>query len=61
MKRLLFSERKKIDEEFNNWAKLHQVSYTPNNVLCFLEMNKLLNMNNTIKFLEKLDKGSDKE
>lgn len=55
IKRTLFTERKIIEKEFLKWAEQNNVADTPNNVIAYLEMNRLLNMNEIVKFLEKVE------
>ncbi len=55
IKRTLFIQRKIIEKEFLKWAEQNGVANTPNNVIAYLDMNRLLNMNKIVKFLEKVE------
>jgi hypothetical protein len=55
IKALLFSERVIIENEFLKWAEKNNIATTPKNVIAFLEMNKMIDINKSIKFLEKVE------
>lgn len=55
IKKTLFTERKTIEKEFLKWAEQNNIATTPVNVIAYLEMNKLLDMNKITKFLEKVE------
>lgn len=55
IKRTLFTQRKIIEKEFLKWAEQNNVANTPNNVIAYLEINKLLDMDRITKFLEKVE------
>lgn len=59
-KKLLFSQRLIIIDEFITWCKRHKVDLSPNNLLVFLQINELLDIDKIINKIQELKKGEYK-
>ena len=47
---VFFSDRIEIERAFNEWADKNGVAKVPNALVAFLQINGLLNRNETVKF-----------
>ena len=52
IKMLFFNDRKKLSEEYMKWVEQEKVANCPFNVISFLEIKDLLNIEKVVKFLE---------
>lgn len=55
-RKLLFSGRSIIIEEFRSWCTEHEVAFSPNNLLVFLQLNDLLDIDRVFNKIQEIKK-----
>lgn len=55
-RKLLFSGRSIIIEEFRSWCTEYEVAFSPNNLLVFLQLNDLLDIDRVFNKIQEIKK-----
>lgn len=55
-RKLLFSGRSVIIDEFWSWCTEHKVAFSPNNLLVFLQLNELLDIDRIFDKIQEIKK-----
>lgn len=55
-RKLLFSGRSVIIDEFWSWCTEHKVDFSPNNLLVFLQLNELLDIDRIFDKIQEIKK-----